>query len=431
VWYISVAILVSLGIAPAQTGHDYIPDDATFLPTDHPAIRYSEAPLNDPVTRLNMKLANGSAKLEYDPDGLGYLPSLLKLLGVNPDSQMLVFSKTSFQAPKISPRNPRALYFSDDVQIGYVRGGEVFEIVGLDPKQGDVFYTLDMAKSDKPSFDRRDGCFQCHLGPVTQGVPGIMVATVHADPSGAPAFQLGEPVVDHRTPFEERWGGWYVSGTHGNQKHQGNAVFHDPGDPEHLDTEGTQNLTSLAGRFDPRGYLSTVSDIVALMTLEHQTRMTNLLIRVGWETRIAQHDGKMDDPETRARIDADIESTITYMLFADEAPLHEPVQGVSTFTKTFPQRGPRDHQGRSLRDFDLQKRLFRYPLSYMLYSAAFDGLPEIARDRIYKRLYEVLNGNDQDKKFAALTRADRQAILEIVRDTKTNLPAFWRKATPE
>jgi hypothetical protein len=412
-----LCLLASAVIAAAQPSHDRVTLESTFVPADHPAIDYYKAPLNDPVTRLSKKLEAGQARLEYR-EGVGYLPSLLENLGVNPDSQMLVFSKTSFQAAKISPANPRALYFNDEVQIGYVRGGEVMEIVALDPKLGDIFYTLDASKAEHPTFDRRDVCMQCHLGPATLGVPGIMVASVYADSSGMPAFRLGEPVTDHRTPFGERWGGWYVTGTHGSQHHRGNAVSHDPRNPGMLDIRDTQNLTSLAGRFDPRDYLSAASDIVALMTLEHQTRITNLLTRIGWEARIAERDQK-----SNPQLDADVESAVSYMLFADEAPLREPVGGVSTFTKTFPQRGPRDHQGRSLRDFDLRTRLFRYPLSYMIYSTAFDGLPDSIRTRLSQRLWEVLTGKDHLEKFARLTGDDKKAILEILRDTK---PALLR-----
>jgi hypothetical protein len=177
-----------------------------------------------------------------------------------------------------------------------------------------------------------------------------------------------------------------------------------------LQTEGRQNLTSLIREFNTSGYLTPVSDIVALMTFEHQTQMTNFMTRLGWEARMGQS------------IDADLEAMVTYMLFADEVPLKEPVQGVSTFTKTFPERGPRDHQGRSLRDFDLQKRLFRYPLSYMIYSAAFDALPDTVRERIYRRLYDVL----ASKKFPSLSDDDRRAITAILRDTKPNLPSYWK-----
>jgi hypothetical protein len=210
-------------------------------------------------------------------------------------------------------------------------------------------------------------------------------------------------------------------------RHIGNAVGHDSAHPEVLDLRDTQNLTSLAKKFDSQGYLSGVSDIVALMTLEHQTRMTNLMIRTGWEARMAATGGS--DPAAQAQLEADLESLVTYMLFADEATLYGPVVGVSTFTKSFPERGPRDRQGRSLRDFDLQKRMFRYPLSYMVYSEAFDSMPNQVKDRIYKRVYEVLSGADQGEKFKRLSAGDRRAVFEILRETKPGLPEYFKTET--
>lgn len=396
-------------------------EETTYVPYDHPAIQYVEKPPNDAVARLQKQIDSGAAKLEYTP-GFGYLPSLLKNLGINVDSQMLVFSKTSFQSVKISPRAPRALYFNDEVAVGSVQDGEVLELVALDPQQGDNFYTLSVDKTDHPEFARRDVCLQCHQGLSTLGVPGILVSSVYPAADGMPAFRGQAMITDDRSEFDHRWGGWYVTGTHGSMTHMGNAVGHDPARPQLLDTQGTQNLTSLDKRFDTSKYLLPSSDIVALMTLEHQTRMTNLMTRIGWDTRIAQHDGKLDE----AKLNGEVEEMVTYMLFADERQIREPIAGVSTFTKTFPERGPRDKQGRSLRDFDLKTRMFRYPLSYMIYSAAFDGMPDTARTRVYQRLYDVLSGKDQTEKYARLTAEDRKAILEIVRDTKPNLPAYWK-----
>jgi len=169
--------------------------------------------------------------------------------------------------------------------------------------------------------------------------------------------------------------------------------------------------------FDTSRYLEPTSDVVALMTLEHQTRMTNLIIRICWDARRGIAEDKLN-PE--------IEEMLKYMLFADEEPLRAPVKGVSTFTETFPQRGPRDAQGRSLRDFDLKTRLFRYPLSYMIYSAAFDGMPDKVRDRVYQRLHEILTGKDNSKTFANVSPKTRSEILEILRATKPQLPDYWR-----
>jgi hypothetical protein len=393
---------------------------AGSLPTSHPAIRYLEAPVDDPVARLSQKIDAGRVRLEFREGGLGYLPSLLEHLGVNPDSQALVFSKTSFQGTRISPRNPRAIYFNDDVAIGFVPGGEGMELAALDSRQGVIFYTLDNRRSDRHSFVRQDVCLKCHQGPSTLGVPGIFVGSVFPNALGEPS-RSGAIVTDHRTAFADRWGGWYVNAVRGEQRDRANSVAPDPADPEALDNEGNQNLTTLARKLKPANYLTPYSDIVALMTFEHQTQMTNFLIRLGWEARIAAHDNKTDNS-----IDSDIEAAVAYMLFAGEPRIAQPIEGVSSFTKMFPQRGPRDHQGRSLRDFDLQTRLFKYPLSYMVYSAAFDALPDDIRERLYHRLYDVLSSKDQSSKFAHLSPNDRRLILEILRDTKPDLPSYWK-----
>jgi len=394
--------------------------DFPYIPLDHAVINYDKRPLDDAVTRLQGRLDSGEVKLAYEPNHGGYLGSLLKVLHVNVDSQMLVFSKTSFQATKISPKAPRALYFNDELEVGSVHGGDVLEIIAFDRKQGVNFYTLDVAKTETPSFvHRNEECLACHLIPGTLNVPGLVVSSVIPTPQGSPRFPGAGVIVDSRTPIDTRWGGWYVTGNTGSLQHRGNAVAPFPDRPDMLDLHDTQNLTSLSGRFDTNGYLLPTSDIVALMTLEHQTRMTNLITRIAWEVRTG---------EAQSRLDFLTNELVSYMLFADEAKIYEPIAGVSGFTKTFAERGPRDRQGRSLRDFDLHKRLFRFPLSYMIYSEAFDSLPEIAKERIYRRLYDVLSGADRSKTLESVTAEARRAILEILRDTKPDLPAYWKSA---
>jgi hypothetical protein len=361
------------------------------LPLEDPAIQYRRESADDPVARLARELESGKGTLEFDA-GLSYLPSLLDRLGVRSDSQTLVFSKTSVQESRISPRTPRAIYFGDEVAVAFVPGGEAIELAAVDPSKGVVFYSLDARKAERPLFVRSEGCLHCHQGPATLGVPGIYVGSVHTSPSGRADFRLGSIVTDHRTPFADRWGGWYVNGALG-ETHRGNAVSTDP-----------EFMTAApAARFDAKSYLAPSSDVVALMTLEHQTQMTNLLTRLSWEARMAPL-----DPGLASRI----EEVARYMLFLDEVPLREAIRGVSSFTETFPREGPRDRKGRSLRDFDLEMRLFRYPLSYMVYSRQFDALPSAARERLGRRLYELLPGED------------RQAILAILRDTKPGLPGF-------
>src|SRR5262245_52169987 len=209
---------------------------------------------NNAIARLGSRLANGTATLRWT-EGRGYLPSLLELLDINVDSQVLVFSKTSFQHALINPRQPRAVYFNDNVSIGMVQGGTVYEMLALEPDRGLAFYTLDTARTDRPSFQRRGvECLFCH-GPGNKGAAAMVVASVIPDAQGAPAYTSAFiDTIDHRTPIDRRWGGWYVTGTHGSEQHMGNAVAPDPEHPLDLDRTNTQNLTSLEGRIDVSRY---------------------------------------------------------------------------------------------------------------------------------------------------------------------------------
>jgi hypothetical protein len=418
-------MLVALG-TPALHAQEY----KANLPAGHPAIQYAQAAADDPAARLSRQLERGSVRpLQSGGRTLGVLPALLERLHINADSQMLVFSKTSFQAAHIAPDRPRAIYFNDDVAVAYVPGAPSVEIAAIDPVQGPVFYTISTDDPARPAAARAQVCLRCHQGPNTAGVPGLYVGSVIPGPTGAPSRDDSAIITDHRTPFKDRWGGWYVTARRGEQPDRANAVASNPADPDTLVRESRQNLTTVTGLFDPSAYLTSVSDIVALMTFEHQTQLTNLITRVGWDARLAGHaDGGPGPGRTASAgstLDADIEDLVASLLFAGEAPLKEPVEGVSSFTRTFPQRGPRDRLGRSLRDFDLRTRLFRYPLSYMVYSAAFDALPGAVRQRIHRRLRDILSGADRSAPYAHLSADDRRAIAEILRDTKPDLPP-WR-----
>jgi hypothetical protein len=410
-------------------------DGSYVLPLDDWAIQYGTRPLADPVTLLQQRIKRGEAKLEYDPD-YGYLKSVLRNLQAPVSSQVLVFSKTSFQAARISPRIPRALYFNDHVAVGWVKGGDVVEIASVDPRQGVIFYTLDQEQSASPRIVRRDECLQCHATGSTLGVPGLVVRSVYPDASGMPLFHVGTFITDHRSPLSQRWGGWYVTGTSGSQTHMGNMIYQDADTPKPDSTNGG-NVTDLARRFDTGAYLSPHSDIVALMVLEHQSRMQNLITRVSYETRMAlasqaamnealkRPDSEVSDSTTH-RINNAADALVAYMLFAGETPLQSRIAGTSNFAAEFTKQGPEDHRGRSLRQFDLTRRMFQYPCSYLIYSEAFDHLPEQATQRIYRRLWEVLTGHDNSSTFNHLSTADRRAIYEILRDTKAGLPEYWK-----
>lgn len=397
-------------------------------------VNYNTAVTNDPVVKLQKLLDSGELTLKYD-EHYGYLPSVLDALNVPKSSQMLVFSQTSFQLRRIAPSHPRAIYFGDDTYVGWVQDGDVLEMSTVDPQQGAIFYTLDQTEASKPRFIRDRGqCITCHASSRTQAVPGHLVRSVFPDDNGRPLLGSGTYVTDHRSPFEHRWGGWYVSGTHGAMRHMGNAIARDRQNPEDLDREAAANLTDLTKLVNVKPYLSPHSDLVALMVLEHQTQMHNYITFANYEARSSQHyDGVMnkalDRPDeyqsdtTKRRLDKASEKLVQYLLFAEEFQLTSPVKGMSEFANEFTSHGIRDTKGRSLREFDLQRRLFKYPCSYLIYSDAFMDLPAPIKQRVYGRMHEVLAEANQSVEFVHLSAADRQAIRELLNDTHAEFRA--------
>lgn len=394
--------------------------DAAFE-LDHPAVQYRTRQAHDPVSELNARLSTGELTLKLD-ERTGYLRPLLDALHVPVDSQMAVFSKTSLQAPRISPSNPRTIFFNDTTAVAWMRGG-LIEVASQDPQQGAVFYLLAQTWAPLPQLVRTDACLQCHYSAVTLGVPGFLARSIPSASDGTTMPWLGNYVTDHRSPLEERWAGWYVTGRAGSSRHLGNGPIADKRADDVKVLDANLNVPTLAPRFDTTGYLSPHSDIVALLVFDHQVRMMNLLTRIGWEARSLAHDGRSDEQAATALRDAAIE-VVDYMLFVDEAPLSG-VKGSSTFAETFSAKGPRDSRGRSLRDLDLNRRLLRYPCSYLVYSDAFDRLPPSAKRAIYARLGQVLSGRDKAPKYARLSNDDRRAVMEILRDTKTDLPVAF------
>jgi hypothetical protein len=166
---------------------------------------------------------------------------------------------------------------------------------------------------------------------------------------------------------------------------------------------------------------------VALMVLNHQTHMTNLFIRLGWQARIVAHGGPKREV-TPQELGETAREVADYMLFADEAPLPSAIRGASSFAQDFAAKGPRDTKGRSLRELDLTRRLMRYPCSYMIYSDAFEALPQAARVPVYERMWEVLSGSAKDWNYSTLSADDRRAIIEILRATKSGLPGSFTSA---
>lgn len=398
-------------------------------------ISYLTAQATDPVAHLMADLESGKRQLKFD-DRYGYLPAVLEALEVPENSQTLVFSKTSFQAHLINPQRPRALYFSDDVYIGYVPEGDVVEMSAADPALGAVFYTLDQKAVERPLIERRThDCLQCHSSPRTCDVPGHVVRSVFPDRRGMPIYHAGTFDIDHTSPLSERWGGWYVTGKHGKQTHMGNQIARDVGGKAEIDSAAGANLLDLTGRCEIGVYLKPSSDIVALMVLEHQTQMHNRIARAAIEEQMAAYyDESLNESLERPadyrsetfhrRCDRQAEKLLEYALYCGETQLTEPIEGNSEFAAEFTAKGVRDAEGRSLRDLDLHSRLFRYPLSYLVYSEPMKQLPPAVKEHFYRGLGRVLAGEDRDPKYAKLDVDTRRAIHEILLATHEDYRAL-------
>ncbi|MFN0051023.1 MAG: hypothetical protein ACKV0T_02470 [Planctomycetales bacterium] len=394
------------------------------LPYRQAPIDYFSPQTDDPVGRLKERLERGELTLEYH-EAQGYLPALLQVLDVPVSSQMLVFAKNSVNARLISPTNPRALYFNDEVYVGWVPGAPALEISAVDPHKGGMFYTLRQQADQPPRLVREESCLLCHASANALNVPGHLLRSFLTDPQGNPTQGLSR--IDHDTPFSQRWGGWFVTGDFGALPHRGNLVTAAEVS-ERLRAPATPGRAiTLKRQFDVVKYPSAHSDIVALLVHDHQIHFHNLLTRINYEERLRSEKQPLADGEAPLKLTDSEERLVRYLLFVDEPPLEQPILGGSTFENWFPRQGPRDRQGRSLRKFNLETRLFEFRCSYLVYSRGFAALPDAVRERIYHRLWDILTSERPDPPYSRLPQAERTAIREILGETAPGLPEWWRE----
>lgn len=375
----------------------------------------------DPVAALRADLAAGRKTLAYEPEQ-GYLRALLEELKIDPSSQTLVFSKTSLQTDFISRRTPRAIYFNEDTYVGWIPGAPLIEIMSVHPTRGIVFFTLPNVAPKpgaKPGLGPEDrDCTRCHGG----RVPTLFANSVFTAPSGYPRVFSRSFDVTPRLPLRQRWGGWYVTGRHNGQRHMGNVLSLGTDEKPTLDAEGGANITDLNRYFDTKRYLTPHSDIVALMVMEAQMDVQNAIVSAGLRTRPRAGEAAPSAWE----IAEACEPLVEVLLGGGEVQLTSPITGTGEFSRVFAASGPKDAQSRSLTELDLKTRLLKYACSPLIYSRSFDALPGAAQDQIWRRFREILAGKDPDGRFAHLSPADRQALREILSETK---PSFARALT--
>ncbi len=387
----SVALCATAGIwASAQT-----PQVWHGVLDEHPLIQYASRPTTDRIAALMRAIADGQTTLEPDAK-TGYLAPLLRALAIPAQTQVLVFSKTGVQAAFTGPQNPRALYFDDTVVVGYIPGAPIVEIAAQDPQQGTQFYTVDQG-APKPRFRRLTSCLSCHVSASTLDIPGFIARSHMVDEDGNVVSVSGTHDVDQRTGHPDRWGGYYVTSEalvpYNQRAHAGNITF-SPGGV----TSNQVFVTWESMPPETLRYPTSTSDIVSLLVFDHQMHAANLITRLNWESRIG------------ADVTSLVNELAEYLLFVGEAAPQVALLPQRGYAEWFESRFPKDRNGRSLGQFDLTKRLMRYPCSYMVYSPAFDGLPTPIKQNVYRRMRAVI--------AKTFSREDATAVLGILADTK-------------
>lgn len=407
---------------------------------EYELIDYTDTASGNAISAMAGKLESGELSLSWDGNR-GYFDSLLDALDIDPGSQVLVFSGTSLQNEHISPATPRSIYFNDETYVAWVQNSNIVEMAATDNDKGLVFYLFHNEREENERFERTNqSCLVCHdsAGTMGGGIPELMVLSGIYSRSGSPLAQAagGHNTTDS-TPLIERWGGWYVTGQHEGQPHLGNVML--PG-KEALDRVNQfrhGSIDTLEGRewLDTEPYLRSTSDIVALLVLEHQMTVQNrltylrfkvpaVLQRIGEEkARDAPDWSSLPEPAQKA-LTRMHENVVRRLLFVGAAPYEAPVSGNEDYQNWFEARGPQDAEGRSLRQLNLETRLLEYPLSYLIYSEAFNTLPGFSKDYICQRLAEVLEGRDDSDAFSHLTGGQREAILSILLDTRPEIEAY-------
>lgn len=405
---------------------------------EQPPMNYSASQPQDAITRLQARLATGAVKLGGRDREI--ISGLLRELHIPIASQVVVFSKTSLQRQRITPEHPRAVYFSDDCYVGWVPSG-LMEITTIDPMLGPVFYSLDPTGATtnvtNTSFVRDSDCLRCHGGTFVRGIPSVFVRSLHTDKNGEPLLKGGSEVVDFRTPFTDRWGGWYVTGKHGRTLHRGNVFTQEKDDELIVDFKRGANVTDLARFFETDRYLTNSSDIVALLVLEHQTAMQNTITRAGMNCRrmldyqqTLQRELKESSTEelayasVRSVFDGAVREIIDDLLFHKEAALPDGLEGSPAFQHAFQKNARRSADGHSLKDFSLKGQLFQNRCSYLIYSDSFLALPPQLTKRVYARLEQILKASAPEPRYSYLGSDERVRITEILRETHPEFRTF-------
>ena len=389
---------------------------------------YWTRPPQDRFARIKAEIETGKRQLDVGSEK-GLLLSLLRELDVPVSSQMLVMSATSLQKGLINPRNPRALYFNDDTYVGFVPRGRI-EIASIDPELGGIFYISQRGRNDRlPRIERADNCMTCHAPHYLDEIPGLVIESVVPGMTGGGEKAFRRETSGHAVPLDQRFGGWHVTGAGAFVRHWGNLMME-------FTPEGRRERNVQIGElFEPERYPLATSDILPQLLHEHQVGFVNRTVRATYRARGSLREleaakGTPRESEVAAKWNAERETLardlVKYLLFADEAPLPSGgVQGDPQFKADFLARRKTAADGTSLRDFELQTRLFTRRCSYMIYSPSFLGMPAALKEAVFRQLGAALDEGHPMPEFAYLPDAEKRSIRTILKETLTELPPTW------
>ena len=407
------ALVSTMGLLSAQSFNEYGESPHNYWASD----------LEDPMSELLKGVRKGEISLDENP-GMPLVRRLLEELQIPESSQMLVFSRTSLQRGAVSPTNPRAIYFNDDVYLGWMPNGRI-EIASSDPEKGFIFFfQRELTDRKAPLFSRDRVCIQCHAGSATNFLPGPLGRSVFPDSKGRSLKSVDTfELIGHEVPVHERWGGWYVTHVHQDLTHMGNAIAV-KGNGE-LKLQRKDSSKGLDDFFDTSNYPVSTSDIEALLIFDHQVRMQFVLIESAYKVRQVIFDSqktasKQSSIDLNAILKEVTEKIVSELLFKKEFPLGGKVVDaaqVGKFVTEFKAKGKADSRGRSLRDLELKNRLFKYRCSYMIYSKSFEAFPEILKNSVFNRIKAIITSDSPQLGYEYLEAEEKKAIFDILSGT--------------
>jgi len=373
---------------------------------------YWTRPLTDRFTQFKTALESGKLSLDRSSEK-AFVVSLLKALNISPATQTLVYSTTSLQLRRISPRNPRALYFNEDVYVGWVPGGQI-EIASIDPALGGIFYIFDIPRGREAPIriERSTRCFNCHAEFEIGRIPGLLIKSVIPGPGGGSLESFRGDQTGHSIPFKDRFGGWHLTGKHGITEHWGNLVGE-------LSPTGLKKYANPPGRqFRWETYPVATSDVLAQLLHEHQVGFVNRAVKATYDVR-----GALVKGDAKGQIVQHADILTRYLLFTNEVRLPTGgIEGDPALKAHFLKNARKTKLGVSLRQFNLRTHLFKYRCSYMIHSVTFSGLPGPLKKRVLLNLRAALDPVKSHPASGHIPAGEKKAIGLILASTLDNYP---------